>query len=201
MTDSLKRICVYCGSNAGKRPEYAEASRLLGRKLASRGIELVYGGGRRGLMGALADAALSAGGKVVGVMPQALVDMEVAHQGLSEMHIVSSMHERKALMTSLADAFVILPGGWGTLDELCEALTWAQLQIHHKPCVLWNVEGYYDSFLAFLTHAVNEGFLQAADYARLLVGGSLDELFAALDAFQPAYEAVPAKRRASPAFL
>ena len=181
----FKRVCVYCGSNPGNSVEYAEAAQALGRALAVRGIEVVYGGGRRGLMGAVADSALAAGGRVVGVMPQALVDMEIAHRGLTEMHIVGSMHERKALMTSLSDAFVILPGGWGTLDELCEALTWAQLNIHQKPCVLWNVGGYYDSFLAFLAHAVEEGFLKLKDYERLLVGGTVEELFAAMAEFLP----------------
>jgi uncharacterized protein (TIGR00730 family) len=178
---AYKRVCVYCGSNPGFRPEYIQAAQALGRELAARGIEVVYGGGCRGLMGALADATLQSGGRVLGVMPQALVDMEVAHRGLTEMHIVSSMHERKALMTSLSDAFFILPGGWGTLDELCEALTWAQLDIHHKPCVLWNLLGYYDSFLTFTAGAVTEGFLKAKDRAHLAVAGTLAELFAALD--------------------
>jgi uncharacterized protein (TIGR00730 family) len=189
----FKRVCVYCGSNPGKGVEYAEAAQALGRALAVRRIEVVYGGGRRGLMGALADSALAAGGHVVGVMPQALVDMEIAHRGLTEMHIVGSMHERKALMTSLSDAFIILPGGWGTLDELCEALTWAQLNIHHKPCVLWNVGGYYDSFLAFLAHAVEEGFLKLRDHQRLLVGGTVEELLAAIAGFVPDDDAIPAK--------
>jgi uncharacterized protein (TIGR00730 family) len=156
-------------------------------------VETVYGGGRLGLMGAVADSALAAGGRVIGVMPQSLVDMEVAHSGLTELHIVGSMHERKALMNSLSDAFVILPGGWGTMDELCEALTWAQLQIHHKPVALWNVEGYYDSFLAFCRHAMREGLLKAKDYERLLVGNSLNEVLAAIEAFRPTYDLVPAK--------
>jgi uncharacterized protein (TIGR00730 family) len=144
-------------------------------------------------MGAVADSALQHGGRVIGVMPQALVDMEVAHRGLTEMHIVGSMHERKAMMTSLADAFVILPGGWGTLDELCEALTWAQLGIHQKPCVLWNVGGYYDVFLTFLRQDVSEGFLKEKDHGRLLVAASLHELFDAIEAFSPSYDPVPIK--------
>lgn len=182
MNDNLppKRVCVYCGSNSGVVPEYVEAAQNLGREFARREIEVVYGGGRRGLMGALADSTLAAGGKVIGVMPQALVDMEIAHGNLTEMHIVGSMHERKALMTSLADAFFILPGGWGTMDELCEALTWAQLKIHRKPCVLWNILGYYDSLLAFADQAVNQGFLKAHDRANLRVGRNLSELFALL---------------------
>lgn len=172
-----------------------EAAQALGREFARRRIEVVYGGGRRGLMGGLADAALAAGGRVSGVMPQALVDMEVAHRGLTEMHIVGSMHERKALMTSLSDAFFILPGGWGTLDELCEALTWAQLQIHHKPCVLWNLLGYYDSFLSFAETAVNEGFIKTQDLGHLLVGRQLADLFAELERFVPNHQSIPAKLR------
>jgi uncharacterized protein (TIGR00730 family) len=189
----IKRVCVYCGSNPGNRYEYVEAANSLGRECAGRGIEIVYGGGRRGLMGALADAALQAGGRVIGVMPQALVDMEVAHRGLSEMHIVTSMHERKALMAALSDAFVILPGAWGTLDELCEALTWAQLNIHHKPCAVWNVAGYYNSFLAFLSHAQREGFLKTKDHERLTVAGNMGELFTALSSFVPNFDPVPVK--------
>lgn len=174
--DGIKRVCVYCGSNPGKRSEYTAAARLLGAGFAASGIETVYGGGRLGLMGAVADSALAAGGRVIGVMPRALVDMEVAHRGLTELHIVGSMHERKAMMTSLSDAFVILPGGWGTLDELCEALTWAQLNIHQKPCVLWNVAGYYNAFLAFLNHAEDQGLLKSKDHERLLVAHNLEEI-------------------------
>jgi len=189
----LKRVCVFCGSNPGVRPEYVAAAQSLGREFAVRGIETVYGGGRRGLMGALADAALQAGGRVTGVMPQALVDLEIAHNGLSELNIVGSMHERKALMNSLSDGFVILPGGWGTMDELCEALTWAQLQIHHKPIALWNVQGYYDSLLAFAAHAVEEGLLKPSDKERLQVGTNVEELLAAMGAFVPVHELIPAK--------
>jgi uncharacterized protein (TIGR00730 family) len=146
-------------------------------------------------MGALADAAMGSGGRVIGVMPQALVDMEVAHQGLTEMHIVGSMHERKALMTQLSDAFLVLPGGWGTMDEMCEALTWAQLGIHNKPCGLWNVEGYFDWLLAFLDHAVREELLKAKDRERLLVGKELAEVLAAMRSYVPVWEPVPAKLR------
>lgn len=192
---SFKRVCVFCGSNSGVRPEYAAAARALGRALAERGTETVYGGGRLGLMGAVADSALAGGGRVIGVMPQSLVDMEVAHRGLTELHIVGSMHERKALMNSLCDAFVILPGGWGTMDELCEVLTWAQLQIHHKPVAVWNVLGYYDAFLAFGRHAVQEGLLKAKDHARLIVGNSLGELLVAMESFEAVHELVPAKLR------
>jgi uncharacterized protein (TIGR00730 family) len=172
----VRRICVYCGSSAGLRPVYAEAARTLGRLLAAQGIELVYGGACRGLMGYLADAVLQAGGRAIGVIPQALVDLEVAHRGLTELRIVKSMHERKALMTDLADAFLILPGAWGTLDELCEAVTWLQLGIHKKPCGLWNVNGYYDPFLAFLRHAVAEGFLKQVYFELLAVSRDIDDL-------------------------
>ena len=178
----LKRVCVFCGSNPGARPEYVAAAQDLGREFATRQIETVYGGGRLGLMGALADASLAAGGRVFGVMPQSLVDMEVAHSGLSELRIVKSMHERKALMNSLSDAFIILPGGWGTMDELCEMLTWVQLGIHHKPIAMWNVLGYYDAFLAFADHAVQEGLLQAKDRKWLAVGSNLQEVLAGLAA-------------------
>ncbi len=194
-SSAYKSICVFCGSNSGAKSEYAAAAQALGRAFASRGIITVYGGGCRGLMGTLADAALEAGGQVFGVMPQSLVDMEVAHTGLTRMNIVTTMHERKALMNSLADAFVILPGGWGTMDEFCEVLTWAQLQIHHKPIAIWNVLGYYDAFLAFADHAASEGLLKAKDRQRLLVATNLDELFAALDGFVPVYEAIPSKVR------
>jgi uncharacterized protein (TIGR00730 family) len=169
------------------------AAKSLGTALAEGGAETVYGGGRLGLMGAVANSALAAGGRVIGVMPQSLVDMEVAHSGLTQLHIVGSMHERKALMNSLSDTFIILPGGWGTMDELCEALTWAQLQIHHKPVALWNVEGYYDSFLAFSRHAMQEGLLKAKDYERLLVGDTLAGLLASIEKFKPTYDLVPAK--------
>jgi len=170
-----------------------EAAKTLGRELAARQMEIVYGGGRRGLMGALADAALDAGGRVAGIIPQSLVDAEIAHRGLSELHIVHSMHERKAEMTRRADAFVILPGAWGTLDELCEAMTWAQLGIHHKPCGLWNVDGYYDLLLQFLGHAVHEKFLKAEDRDLLLVSGDLRELLSKMTEFRPAVRLVAAK--------
>lgn len=172
----VRRICVYCGSSSGVRPVYAEAARTLGRLLAAQGIELVYGGACRGLMGYLADAVLQGGGRAIGVIPQTFVDLEVAHQGLTELRIVKSMHERKALMTDLAGAFLILPGAWGTLDELCEAVSWLQLGIHNKPCGLWNVNGYYDPFLAFLRHAVAEGFLKKEHCELLTVRREIDEL-------------------------
>lgn len=156
----MKRICVYCGSNSGSLPAYADAARELGAEIARRGLGLVYGGGRVGLMGIVADAVLAGGGEVIGVIPNALAKKEVAHFGLKDLRIVESMHERKALMVELADAFIALPGGFGTLEEFCEVLTWAQLGIHRKPHGLLNVEGFYDSLLAFFDHAVERNFVR-----------------------------------------
>ncbi len=154
------RICVFCGSSPGARQCYAEAAVALARHLAAEGIGIVYGGSQRGLMGTLADAALAAGGEVVGVIPHSMVDREIAHTGLSELRIVESMHERKALMADLSDAFIALPGGFGTLDEFCEILTWAQLGLHAKPCGVLNVAGFFDPLLAAFDHAMNEGFIR-----------------------------------------
>jgi uncharacterized protein (TIGR00730 family) len=154
------RICVFCASNLGARPSYAEAATALARHLAARQIPIVYGGGKLGLMGVLADAALAAGGSITGVMPRSLVDREVAHTALSDLRIVSSMHERKALMAELSNAFIALPGGYGTLEEFCEVLTWTQLGLQQKPCGILNVAGYFDHLLAFLDHAVSERFLK-----------------------------------------
>jgi uncharacterized protein (TIGR00730 family) len=164
----FQSICVFCGSNVGSRPEYSSAAEAVGRLLAERRIELVYGGGKVGLMGKVADAVLSAGGKVKGVIPQALMLREIGHEGLTELKIVNSMHERKALMAEFADAFIALPGGFGTLDEFCEILTWAQLGLHHKPCGLLNVNGYYDHFSRLLDHAVNEQFLRPLHRAMVI---------------------------------
>jgi hypothetical protein len=157
----IKRLCVYCGSNSGSRPAYVKAATDLGTVLARRGVELVYGGGRVGLMGAIADAVLAADGKVIGVIPEALAAREVAHLGLKDLRVVRSMHERKALMVELSDAFIALPGGFGTLEEFCEVLTWAQLGLHRKPHGLLNVEGFYDALLSFFDHAVAENFIRA----------------------------------------
>jgi uncharacterized protein (TIGR00730 family) len=157
-----KRICVFCGSNPGARPAYAEAAASLAKHLVDRGFSIVYGGSNVGLMGTLADTALKAGGEVIGVIPQALVRKEVAHQGLSRLHIVTTMHERKALMAELSGGFIALPGGFGTFDELCEILTWAQLGIHSKPCGVLNIEGYFDGLLSFFDHAVAEQLLKPA---------------------------------------
>jgi uncharacterized protein (TIGR00730 family) len=156
----LKRICVFCGSNSGGQSAYGEAAQTVGRLLAQRGIELVYGGGKVGLMGALADACLVEGGRVIGVIPQALVNKEVAHGGLTGLRIVNSMHERKAIMAGLSDVFVALPGGYGTWDELFEALSWSQLGIQRKACGILNVNGYYDPLLQLTDKAVAEGFLR-----------------------------------------
>ncbi len=165
----MKRLCVYCGSSPGKSPEYVEVAKQLGREMAMRGLELVYGGASIGIMRTIADAVLNNGGKVTGVIPQVLVDKEVAHHHLSELIIVNSMHERKALMADLADGFIALPGGLGTLEELFEILTWAQLGLHRKPCALLNVENYYDALIAFLDHSVIEAFVQEKHRSMLLV--------------------------------
>jgi uncharacterized protein (TIGR00730 family) len=183
---SPHRICVFCGSSPGARPEYLAAARALGRLLAERGITLVYGGARLGLMGAVADAALAAGGAVVGVMPQALVAKEIAHAGLTELHVVDSMHARKALMAELAGAFIALPGGFGTLEELCEILTWGQLGLHQKPCGLLNIAAFFDPLLAFFAHAVDERFLRPEHQGLLQVAGAPEELLALLQDYRPA---------------
>ena len=176
----MKRICVFCGSDRGVRPDYADAARRLGGVLASRRLSLVYGGGRVGLMGEIANSVLEAGGEVVGVIPRSLYEMEVAHTGVTDLRLVDSMHERKALMAELSDAFIALPGGMGTLEELFEVLTWAQLGFHEKPCGLLDVAGYFEHLIEFLSHAVGERFLRAEHRGLLLVetcpAGLLDRL-------------------------
>ena len=164
----MKRVCVFLGSNPGNKPDYLKAAQDMGAELARRGITTVYGGSNVGLMGALANAALAAGGEVIGVIPEALQRKEIAHTGLTKQHIVGSMHERKALMAELSDAFIALPGGMGTLEELCEMLTWAQLGFHKKPCGLLDVDGYYESLNAFLDNAVTQGFIHAGHRGMLL---------------------------------
>jgi uncharacterized protein (TIGR00730 family) len=161
----LPRICVFCGSGDGARPVYREIAIEVGRTLAQRGIGLVYGGAHVGLMGALADAALAADGEVIGVIPRSMVDRELAHTALTKLHVVDSMHERKALMAELSGAFLALPGGFGTLEEFCEVLTWSQLGFHRKPCGLLNVAGYYDALLAQFDHAAAERFVRPANRA------------------------------------
>jgi hypothetical protein len=177
----MKALCVFCGANFGRRPAYRLAAEQIGRLLAQRGITLVYGGGKVGLMGALADAALVGGGRVVGVIPRALAEKEIAHTGLSEMHVVGSMHERKALMADLADAFLSLPGGFGTWDEFCEALTWSQLGLQKKACAFLNVEGYYDALLALTERAAEDGFIREEHRKLLLVDGDAEMLLDRLD--------------------
>jgi uncharacterized protein (TIGR00730 family) len=172
----VERICVFCGSNRGSRPAYAEAARRMGTELARRRLGLVYGGGRVGLMGILADAALAAGGEVTGVIPEALLAWEVAHASLTDLQVVASMHERKARMADLSDAFVALPGGFGTLEEFCEVLTWSQLGLHRKLCGLVNVDGYYDPLLALLDHAVTERFVRPEHRALVLEASEPERL-------------------------
>jgi uncharacterized protein (TIGR00730 family) len=157
----VNRLCVFCGSNIGASPIYTHATRALTIELVARGVEVVYGGGNVGLMGILADAVLAAGGRVVGVMPRPLVAREIAHAHLSHLHVVDSMHERKALMTELADGFLALPGGFGTLEEFFEVVTWTQLGVHAKPCGLLNVNGFFDPLIEFLDHATDERFIRA----------------------------------------
>jgi uncharacterized protein (TIGR00730 family) len=163
MPASVGRICLFCGSSVGANPKYLAEAKSLGQLMARGGWGLVYGGTSVGLMGATADAALAGRAEVIGVLPQALQDREIAHRGLTKLHVVGSMHERKALMASLSDAFVALPGGYGTLDEFFEIVTWAQLNIHSKPCVLINTDGYYDFLLRFLHHATSEEFVRPAN--------------------------------------
>lgn len=165
----MKRICVYCGSSPGRRSEYRDSGRALGREIAARGLSLVYGGASIGVMGAVADAVLEQGGQVIGVIPESLAVKEVAHPGLSELVVVDSMHERKARMAELSDAFVALPGGWGTIEEIFEMLTWAQLGLHSKPCGLLNVAGYYDSLCRFLESAIEERFVKDAHRGMILM--------------------------------
>jgi uncharacterized protein (TIGR00730 family) len=181
----IHRICVFCGSNLGARAAYRQAAEQLGRALVARQIGLVYGGGNIGLMGVLADAVLDSGGEVIGVIPHALVAREVAHKGLTKLHIVESMHERKQLMADLSDAFIALPGGFGTFEEFCEAVTWSQLGIHKKPCGLLNVEGYFDPLVALFDHAVEEHFLHPLNRALVLESRTPENLLEALAAWTP----------------
>jgi hypothetical protein len=171
----LQRLAVYCGASMGSDPRFAEGARRLGERMAQREVDLVYGGGHRGLMGVVADTVLAGGGRAYGVIPQALVDLEVAHRGLTELHVVTSMHERKAMMTELADAFVAIPGGIGTLDELFEAWSWNALGYHAKPFALLNEDGFWDELIAFLDTATASGFVSPARRAQLLVARTPDE--------------------------
>ncbi|HVP55433.1 MAG TPA: TIGR00730 family Rossman fold protein [Candidatus Eisenbacteria bacterium] len=182
---NFRRICVFCGSNLGVDAVYRQAATSLGRLLTARGIELVYGGGDVGLMGVLADATLQYGGRVIGVIPESLVAKEVGHQGVTEMRVVQSMHERKALMSDLSDGFIALPGGFGTFEEFCEVVTWSQLGIHSKPCGLLNVEGYYDPLLGLFDHAVREGFLREENRGIVLEDRDAEGLLEKMAAFVP----------------
>ncbi len=181
----MKSLAVYCGSATPEDQTYIDAARLVGQTLAERGITTVYGGGRLGLMGAVADAALEAGGKVIGIIPEALVGAEVAHRGCSELHIVRNMHERKQAFTDLSDGFINLPGGVGTMDELWEAVSWAQLGYHSKPVGILNVAGYYDHLIAFKDHMADVGFVREAHRGILVVDDSVDGLLAKLEAYEP----------------
>lgn len=181
----MKALCVFCGSSSGASPDYARAAARMGILLAERGLTLVYGGGRVGLMGVLADAALAAGGKAIGVIPRALEAREVAHTGLTELRVVSSMHERKALMSELADGFLALPGGIGTMEEWFEVWTWGLLGIHPKPLGMLNVAGYYDHLLAFLDRMVADGFLAESYRSMAIVGEDGDTLLDRLAGYVP----------------
>lgn len=178
---NIARLAVYCGSASGSQPVFAEAARATARAMVDAGVDLVYGGGRLGLMGLIADRTLELGGRVYGVIPQALVDIEVAHPSLTELDIVANMHERKARMTDLADAFLALPGGIGTLDELFEAWSWNALGYHAKPFCLLNVEGFWDGLIEFIDHATQSGFLSQQRRAQLLVARTPDEALKLLD--------------------
>jgi uncharacterized protein (TIGR00730 family) len=181
----MKRLAVYCGSATPENPVYIEAARAVGRGLAERGIGVVYGGGRLGLMGAVADSALAAGGEVIGVIPEALVGAEVAHKGCTELHVVKNMHERKARFTDLSDGFVTIPGGVGTMDELWEAISWAQLGYHSKPVGVLNVAGFYDQLVAFNRNMIDVGFIREAHAGIMIVDDALDGLLNKMAAYVP----------------
>ena len=180
----MQRICVYCGSNAGNDPAYSAAAEELAGLLVDAGLELVYGGAHKGTMGVLADAVLERGGAVHGVIPQMLEEKEIAHAGLTELHVVTSMHERKSMMAALSDGFIALPGGFGTLEELIEIVTWGQLQFHEKPCGVLNVKGYFDQLLAYLDHAQAEGFLKPENRAMLLADDTATGLLQQFEAYR-----------------
>ncbi len=180
----IRRICVFCGSSVGSRPSYAAAAGELARVLVQKDISIVYGGGHSGLMGTLADAALQAGGRITGIMPRALVEKERAHLGLPDLRVVDSMHERKALMAEFADAFIAMPGGYGTLEEFCEILTWTQLGLQQKPCGILNVDGYYDHLLQLFDHAVAEQFLRPVHREMVIAAGDPEALVDRLLGYQ-----------------
>lgn len=181
----MKRIAVYCGSATPADPVYIETARLVGRTLAEKGIGVVYGGGRLGLMGAVADSALAAGGEVIGVIPEALVGSEVAHKGCTELHVVPGMHERKRMFTDLSDGFLTIPGGVGTMDELWEAISWAQLGYHSKPVGLLNAAGFYDKLIEFNAHMISVGFIRAQHKGIMIADDQLDRLLTRMEMYEP----------------
>jgi hypothetical protein len=181
----MKRLGVFCGSHRGNSPAFAEAGAALGTAMAARNIELVFGGSHVGLMGVVADAVLAAGGKVVGVLPRFMQEKELAHPGLTTLHFVDTMHERKRLMAELADGFVALPGGFGTFEEIFEAITWGQLHLHDSPCGLLNVDGYFDALIGFLRHSVSSGFVRQRQFDALIVEDTPERLLARFDGFEP----------------
>jgi uncharacterized protein (TIGR00730 family) len=181
----VKRLAVYCGSATPEDPIYIETARMVGRSLAERGIGVIYGGGRLGLMGAVADAALEAGGEVIGIIPEALVGAEVAHKGCTELHVVSGMHERKARFTDLSDGFITIPGGVGTMDELWEAISWSQLGYHQKPVGVLNAAGFYDQLIGFNQHMIDVGFIRPQHAGIMLVDNTLEGLLAKMAAYVP----------------
>ena len=190
----MRSVCVYCGSSVGNKPVHAERAAALGNRLASEGLRLVYGGGNVGLMGVLADAALAAKGEVIGVIPHQLVGWEVAHPGLTRLEVVATMHERKARMFELSDAFVALPGGFGTLDEMFEMLTWKQLELGDKPCALLDVDGYYEPLIAMMDRMVAEGFLRAEHRRDLWHGEDMDLLMDWMRAYTPSQQGITRKQ-------
>ena len=181
----MERVCVFCGASSGRRARYLDAARAFGATCARRGLGVVYGGGRVGMMGAVADAALAAGGEVIGVIPQELVERELAHDGLTELHVVGALHERKALMAERSDAFVALPGGFGTLDELAEQLTWSQLGLHAKPVGLLDVEEFWRPLVRLARHMTDEGYVRESDLTSIVVAADADALLDALDRVEP----------------
>lgn len=188
METKIRSVAVYCGSNPGTEAAYAEAAIALGKALAKENWKLVYGGGNTGLMGTVANATLEAGGQAIGVMPELLIEKEIAHPGLTELHSVSSMHERKKMMIDLADAFVALPGGIGTLEEIAEALTWLQLGIHQKPCALLNTQGFYDHLISFLDNMLEKRFLKESQRSSLIVEQTPEQLIQTLKDWTSTYE-------------
>lgn len=181
----MKRICVFCGSSKGAKPVYEESAKALGRLIAENGLELVYGGGDVGLMGAVARGALGAGGRVIGIIPTSIYDKEVGNPGVTELYVVNSMHERKTMMAALSNGFVALPGGFGTLEEFAEILTWSQLGFHNKPCILLNVAGYYDKLLDLVDHFVEEGFVMPKLRELVLKADTPSEVFEVLGKYKP----------------